>query len=312
MKSIYHICHNATTFAKDGQIDEDAYRQSLQRLVDARIGVYAAGGSGECYALTRDEIGRLYDIAVEMCRGKVPVGSNQLEQHTARASLELAQFAARHKVDICSIYGPAGWHGYRATGAEYLNYFDRILSELKHPVALCPNPIIGYRPAPEVIAAICDKYGQVEAVNLTGVTGDDYFIRLKDELKRDVDIHVTIVGSLNTLGLGAAGLVGAESNLLPRTVRRYMDLYEAGRWGELATVYADLRRFSAFVQPWKSATPRWIKMAFAVFKLPGGEGGTREPYLPPTEADLARFAAGALALDIPEINDMAKAAGLTG
>jgi 4-hydroxy-tetrahydrodipicolinate synthase len=310
MAPIYHICHNATTFAKTGEIDEEAYRQSVQRLVDARIGAYAAGGSGECYALTREEIGRLYDIAVDTCKGKVWVGSNQLEQHTARASLEQAQFAASHGVDICSIYGPAGWHGYKATGAEYINYFDRILTELKHPVALCPNPLIGYVPEPEVLAAICHKYGQVQAVNLTGITGDDYFIRLKDALRREVDIHVTIIGSLNTLAMGAAGLVGAESNFLPKTVRRYMDLYEGGDQRELATVYADLRRFSRFVQRWKSSTPRWIKIAYAVFALPGGEGGTREPYLPPSQADLDQFRAGALALGIPEIDEMAKAAGL--
>ena len=70
MAPIYHICHNATTFAKSGEVDEDAYRRSVQRLVDARIGAYAAGGSGECYALTRDEIGRLYDIAVDTCNSQ--------------------------------------------------------------------------------------------------------------------------------------------------------------------------------------------------------------------------------------------------
>ena len=73
-----------------------------------------------------DEIGRLYDIAVETCKGKVRVGSNQLEQHTAAGITGPGPVrAASHKVDICSIYGPAGWHGYRATDAEYANYSDR-------------------------------------------------------------------------------------------------------------------------------------------------------------------------------------------
>ena len=85
-----------------------------------------------------------------------------------------------------------------------------------------------------------------------------------------------------------------------------MDLYDTRRQQELASVYADLRRFSKFVQQWKSSTPRWIKMAYTVFRLPGGDGGTREPYLPPTDKELERFADGALALNIPEINEMSK------
>ena len=53
-------------------------------------------------------------------------------------------------------------------------------------------------------------------------------------------------------------------------------------------------------------------MALKVFKLPGGEGGVRAPYLMPGEAERDRFAAGLIKLDVPEINELARAAGLTG
>ena len=49
------LCRNATVFAEDGSIDEEAYRQLLQRLV-ARIGIYlASAGSDESGAMFRPQ-----------------------------------------------------------------------------------------------------------------------------------------------------------------------------------------------------------------------------------------------------------------
>ncbi len=47
-----------------------------------------------------------------------------------------------------------------------------------------------------------------------------------------------------------------------------------------------------------------------MFKLPGGEGGLRKPYLMPTDAELERFTTGLLALGLAEIDQLAQAAGL--
>ena len=47
MPSVTLLCQNVTTFAKDGPLDEGAFRAYLQRFVDAKIGVYlASAGSG--------------------------------------------------------------------------------------------------------------------------------------------------------------------------------------------------------------------------------------------------------------------------
>ena len=81
--------------------------------------------------------------------------------------------------------------------------------------------------------------------------------------------------------------------------------------GDLAAanqIYADLHRFNRFVSQWPLA--RWQKMALKVFKLPGGEGGLRKPYLMPSDAELERFTTGLLALGLAEIEELAEAAGL--
>jgi hypothetical protein len=53
-------------------------------------------------------------------------------------------------------------------------------------------------------------------------------------------------------------------------------------------------------------------MAMRAFRLPGWEGGVREPHMMYDDAEIDRFRAGALALDVPEINEMAEAAGVLG
>lgn len=305
------VVRSATPFARDGSLDEDALRQYLQRFVDSRIGLsLASGGSGEGHALTRDEIRRVYEIGVEVGQGKVIVHSNQPQEHTALASIEQAKMAIAAKVDAVSIYGPGGFHGYRSTDEEYLRYFDRVLGEIRYPVALNPNPIVGYSPPASVIAKICNRYPQVVAIYLSGITDDAYTMKLRDLIERDdVGIWVTSTGSLNALGLGADGII-ASANFIPKTYRRYADLYDAGKFDELDEVYEQLRRVATFCEPWKYSSPRVHKMIMKVFKLPGGAGGVREPHLDFGPAVVAAFTEGALRLPVPEVQEMARAAGL--
>src|SRR3954465_11883751 len=76
MPTINLLARNCTLFTTTKALDEDAYRKSLERFVEFRIGPFlASGGSGEANSLSRDEVRRVYQIGVEVCRGKVPVGA---------------------------------------------------------------------------------------------------------------------------------------------------------------------------------------------------------------------------------------------
>jgi 4-hydroxy-tetrahydrodipicolinate synthase len=296
------ICRTATLFAADGALDEAALRQHLQSLVDHGHGAYlASGGSGEGHVLSVEELRRVYAIGVETCRGKVPVFANPPEQHTAQATLEQSQLAISCGVEMVNVYGPSGLHGYVPTDEEFERYHDELLSQFRHPVALAPNPILGYAPDPRVVARLCNRYPQVEAVNLALQT-DDYMLRIQRDLRRPIRFYAPISGSLNTLALGAHGLLGAEANILPATHRAYLDLCRGGPSPGLGEAYAQLKSFARYVAGW-GQSPRWIKMALRVLALPGGTGVPRRPYLMPEEAVLTRFAEGLAALGIPEIDE---------
>jgi 4-hydroxy-tetrahydrodipicolinate synthase len=309
MSTIHLLARNCTLFTTTKALDEDAYRKSLQRFVDFKIGPFlASGGSGEANSLTWDEVRRVYQIGVEVCRGRVPVYANMPEVRSAKEAIDFSRLAIEAGVDIVNLYGPASLHGYRPTDAELTAYFDDVLTAINHPVTLAPNPIMGYTPKAQLIADLCNRYTQVESVTLNGLEGDAYFIDLKDGLTREVGLNVPLEGSFHTFGLGATGLSVNQVNFIPRTCRQYVDCYERGDLAAAHRIYAELHRFNRFVGQWPGA--RWQKMALKVFKLPGGAGGLRKPYLMPTDAEIERFTTGLLALGLAEIDELARAAAV--
>ena len=308
--SLTCLCRTATTFGKGGEgVDEDAMRRFLQRFVDAKLGVYlCSAGSGESHSMTREEIKQVYEIGVAVGKGKIQVNANPPEQGSAKVTREHTLLAIEAKVDLVNVYGPASWHGFKPTEQEYFAYYDDVLRGISHPIAIAPNPTIGYTPTPTQVAEVCRKHTQITAVNLSSLD-KDYFIELKAAMtRRDVEIYVPFPDSFYTLQLGGAGMVSMEGNILPKTVRRYLDLYEQGKYAEMAAIYEEISRFIRHVRKWQSNTPRWLKMAMRELKLPGGEGGVREPYRMPPDAEVKRFMDGLLALNIPEITEQMNAA----
>jgi 4-hydroxy-tetrahydrodipicolinate synthase len=310
MKPLMNFCRVATTFAPTGEFDEDAYRQYLQRFIDAKTGVYlGSGGIGEGHTLSWEELRRVYRVGVETCKGKIPVYANVMEQLTARDVIKYAQLAVESGVEAVNFYMAEGRHEFKPTDAEMTRWLDTVLSAIKHPTALAAQPVVGYAVKAEILADACRRHRHVVALNLTGVP-DSFFLRLRELIDHDMRYYVQITGSLNMLVCGADGILGGDMNIIPGTYRNYIDLYAAGRLEELGKVYADIKRYLAFTARWNPAPTRWIKMAMKVLKLPGGEGGIREPYLIPDADELAEFTQGLLRLRIPEIEKQAIAAGL--
>jgi dihydrodipicolinate synthase/N-acetylneuraminate lyase len=309
--SLGSFCRIATPFTKSGEIDETALRKLLQRFVKSRIGIYlGSAGAGETHALRWEELERIYEIGLVECKGKIPVYANPPEQYTVRATREYISQAIDAGCELVSIYGLASRHGMKPTDLELGLYFKEVLAGIKHPMSIAVNqPITGYMPKASLIAEVCNRHRQVEAINLS-YGGDAFFLQLKDRLKRDIPIYVHLNGSVSKLMMSARGVFGTEANIIPKTQRRYLEAFESRNFGEVARITTHIVRFADLVSQWSPSVPRALKMAMRFLKLPGGEGGLREPYRMPPPEEYRRFTTALMRLGIPEIEEQARAAGI--
>jgi len=307
MRDCFTMC--ATVFSPHGGIDEAGFRGYLQRQIDARLGVYlGSGGNGETHAMSPDELRAMYRIGVETCAGKVPVHANLPEEHTADATIAQARLAMEAGVAALHLYTLEGRHGYRPTDRELIGYFDDVLSEIDFPVVIAVNPTMGYIPKPAVIADIIRSHEQIVGARLSAQP-QIYLIDVQDMVDRKIDYHWQLgSGALDPLALGAT-LFAAEANIIPRTFREFIDHAEAGRFEAAGKTLAGIRRFNRLIMQWGPCA-RWIKMCMKILRLPGWEGGLRKPYLMPPDDEMRAFADALLRLGLPEIDAMARAAGL--
>jgi dihydrodipicolinate synthase/N-acetylneuraminate lyase len=308
MPNFFTMC--ATVFSPDGGIDDAAFRGYLHRQIDAGLGVYlGSGGNGETHAMSRDELHTMYRIGVEMFRGKVPVHANLPEETTADATIAQARIAVDAGVEALHLYTVEGRHGYKPTDRELIGYFDDVLSVIDHPVVIAVNPTMGYIPKPAVIASIIRDHKQITGARLSGQP-QIYLIDLQDMVDRPIEYHWQLgSGAFDPLALGAT-LFAAEANIIPKTFREFIDHAQGGRFTAAGKTLADIRRFNRLIMQWGPCA-RWIKMCMRILRLPGWEGGLRKPYLMPADDEVRDFAAALLRLRVPEIDAMARDAGLS-
>jgi 4-hydroxy-tetrahydrodipicolinate synthase len=279
------FCMAATPFQQDGSLDEDGLRAHLRRLVEAGNGVYlGSGGAGEGHVLTPQELRRVYDVGVEVCRGRVPVYANPRESRSAAAMYEVAREAVAAGVDVVQIYQLDAGHGMIPTLGEQEAYFGELLAELQHPLAISIHAYAGYAAPPFLLAALVRDHPQVCAVNVMGPP-NSYFLELRDALPPSVRMYTSVLNALQGFGLGACGALLAENNVIPNVCRRIADGWATHDLDMASDATRTVQRFSNVVNRWAPSTARWVKMALKVLDLPAGNGVLRRPYLlPPEEA----------------------------
>src|SRR3984957_7551175 len=98
-------------FDERGNVDEGAYRELIRYFVQDRFrergGIIANPEAGEIYYLTREEKGRVGEIAVDEAGGKLPVFGGVFDLTTA-GCVECAKDAKAAGVDGLFLLPPAG------------------------------------------------------------------------------------------------------------------------------------------------------------------------------------------------------------
>jgi 4-hydroxy-tetrahydrodipicolinate synthase len=258
-----------TPFGADGQVDEPALRAHLERMAAANLGVYVGGsGSGEGYALTAAETGRVLEIAASTLGRRVPVRAMGVEPRTATEMVALVRAAQHAGVDAAQIYSLDLGHGRVPRADEQEAYFRDVLDATTFACVLSTHQSVGYSLDPELIGRLLSDHPHVIGVNCTH-PDLGYLIRVLDVVGDRAEVHVGgPMQALAALALGANGYLVSEANLAPRTCAALTAAWSDEELSAAAVAYATIMRLFGVVQTHGGVSG--IKAALGALGLPGG------------------------------------------
>ena len=276
-----------THFSDDLRFDETAYRQNIAWLAQYEAsGLFAAGGTGEFFSLTFDEVEQVVTAAVKETPAELPVVA-PVGYGTALAA-DLARAAERAGADAILLLphylteaGQAGLEAHvravcRSTDLGVIIY-NRSNARYDAPTverlaANCPN-LIGFK----------DGIGDIE--QMTRV-----YSRLGNRLLYVGGLPTAEMYALPYLKLGLTTYSSAIFNFLPAWA---LDFYAAVRRGDDTAVFAALNEFVLPYCDLRNRTPGYavsiVKAGMKVIDRPAGP--VRPPLTDLDEAELAELAA---------------------
>lgn len=286
-----------TPFTADGRLDEGLFRAHMRRLAAGGIGVYVGGGgSGEGYTLSREDNIRIFAIAVEELRGRVPCRAMGVEPRTAAQMLDFLQLAADAGMEAAQVYSLDVGHGHAPTTEELDVYFTEVIDTAPLPVVLSTHQSVGYRIAPELIVALAQR-PQVLAVNCTH-PDLGYLATVVDGVAPAKDVHVGgPMQGLTALALGGQGYLCSEGNLAPKLCVSVIDNYKIGDLDGMMDAFSKVVRLSTGL--YGNGGIRVTKALLNHLGLPGGY--PRKPRLPVTDDRFTRALALVNAMELPEL-----------
>ena len=233
---------------KNGKIDEKCFQDLLERQIKNGInGVVPVGTTGESATLNDEEHWRVFELAIEVANGKIPViagcGSND-----TYAAIEHAKVAKKLGADahlqVAPYYNKPNQRGIIA-------HFNAIADAVDLPIVVYNIPgRTGVDIQPVTLAEIA-KHKNVVA--LKDSSGDPSRTALHYAACKD-DFIVLSGDDNHNLGFaayGAKGAISVLSNIMPKEASRFQELVKAGDFNSaraLNASYDELQR-AIFKEP---------------------------------------------------------------
>lgn len=206
-----------TPFQRSGALDLVAFSNLIDwQLTEGSSGVVVAGSTGESGALESSEIASLLAVAVERCKGRVPVIAGAGGSSTAQA-LKLVKLAGDLGADAVLATTP---HYCRPTQVGLYAHYSALAESSRLPVVLYNVPgRTGVDLLPQTVAQLA-KLPQVVAIK-EAVADESRMLEL---LKLRSDNFAVLSGddptALRALRAGADGVISVVANLVPGAFAR--------------------------------------------------------------------------------------------
>lgn len=226
-----------THFDADGQFDEDAYRAHCAWMLEHELsGLFAAGGTGEFFSLTPNEVAHVVAAAVDTAAGRVPVISGC--GYGTEIAVGIARDAERAGADGLLLLPPYLVGSKQEGLAAHVERVCRATG-LAVIVYNRDNAILD----DETLARLCDRNA-----NLVGFKDGVGDIELMTRIYARMGDRLTYIGGLPTaetfatpyLTMGVTTYSSAIFNFLPEWA---LGFYHAVRAQQHDVVLAELKRF---------------------------------------------------------------------
>ena len=273
-----------TPFAADGSVDEQATAALAAELVDrGNDGLVVCGTTGEYSTMTDEENARVFRIVKEAVGDRASVVAGVGSNDTAH-TLHLAELAEGVGVDGLLVVTP---YYNKPTQAGLRAHFSTVADAVHTPVMLYDIPgRAGIPIAPDTYRALA------EHPNIMAVKDAKADFAAATEVMATTDLQYYSGDdglTLPWMALGAVGLVGVTTHVVPEAFRALIDAIVAG---DLATA----QRLHRQLHPVVTATMTRVPGAVAAKTILAWQGrlasdAVRLPHVGPTEEEAARMRA---------------------
>jgi 4-hydroxy-tetrahydrodipicolinate synthase len=223
-----------TKFSDEDTLDLIAFEKNINAQLDAGVsGIILGGTLGEASTLTDEEKRILVKKTVAIVKGSVPVVINIAEQSTKNA-IEAARKAEEDGASGLMILPPMR---YKADAHETVTYFKKVAASTNLPIMIYNNPVdYGI----EVTLPMFDELKECKNIEAVKESTRDLsnITRMKN---RFADRFKILCGvdtlALESIFMGADGLVAGLVCAFPRETVAFYNLAKAGRNEEALAIY---------------------------------------------------------------------------
>ncbi|BAU23494.1 dihydrodipicolinate synthase [Caldimicrobium thiodismutans] len=205
---------------RGGKIDEESFRNLIRwHLKEGTHGILVSGTTGESATLSKEEKKRLFEIALEEAKGKLPLIAGTGTNDTQK-TLELTKMAEEMGMDAALLVTP---YYNKPTQKGLYEHYKYIASQVKIPLILYNVPgrtAVNLLPETtaklseiEYIVAIKEACGDLKQISELKLKCKEDFIILSGD---DFTAYPTIV-------LGGKGVVSVAANITPKEMAELME-----------------------------------------------------------------------------------------
>lgn len=223
-----------TPFHENGDLNFEMLEVNIEAQLAAGIhGLILAGSLGEASTLDTDEKFTLLSHALKVVNGRVPVLLN-LTENTTKAAVEFAQKAEELGADGLMVLPPMR---YRGDDREVVAFFRSIAQSTKLPLLIYNNPV------DYATYITLDMFEELlQEPNVQAVKESTRDLTNITRLRNRFGDRLKILGGVDTIflesiALGADGVVGGLVDAFPRETYAIFDLVKKGEIDKAVEIY---------------------------------------------------------------------------